>query len=150
MKDFKGFFVELNLHKKKIILCCSYNPHKSDIANHLDIPGKTLDIQMSNYDNFLIAGSSNTEILETAMSNCCDLHGFIQDPTCYKNPNKPTCIDLIITNFPYLFTKTQNLETGLSDFHKLMFTVLKMRFEKPKPKIVVYRDHKNFSDERFC
>ena len=105
---------------------------------------------MSKYDNFLIAGSFNTEILETAMSNCCDLHGFIQDPTCYKNPNKPTCIDLIITNFPYLFTKTQNLETGLSDFHKLMFTVLKMHFEKPKPKIVVYRDHKNFSDERFC
>lgn len=44
--------------------------------------------------------------------------------------------------------KTQTLEIGLSTFHKLMFTVLKMRFEKPKLKNVVYRDYKNFSNER--
>ena len=24
-KDFEGFFVELNLRKKKILMCCSYN-----------------------------------------------------------------------------------------------------------------------------
>ena len=27
-KDFEGFFVELNLRKKKILMCCSYNPAK--------------------------------------------------------------------------------------------------------------------------
>ena len=27
-KDFDGFFVELNLRSKKILLCYSYNPHK--------------------------------------------------------------------------------------------------------------------------
>ena len=28
-KDFEGFFVELNLRKKKILMCCSYNPAKN-------------------------------------------------------------------------------------------------------------------------
>ena len=44
-KDFKGFSVELNFHENKTFLCCSYNPHKSNIiVNYLDILGKTLDI----------------------------------------------------------------------------------------------------------
>ena len=33
--DFEGIFVEINLRKKKWLLCCSYNPHKSNITNHL-------------------------------------------------------------------------------------------------------------------
>ena len=31
----EGFFVELNLRKKKGLLHCSYNPHKNQIKNHL-------------------------------------------------------------------------------------------------------------------
>ena len=33
--DFKGILAEINLRKKKWFLCCSYNPHKSNITNHL-------------------------------------------------------------------------------------------------------------------
>ena len=33
--DFEGILAEINLRKKKWFLCCSYNPHKSNIANHL-------------------------------------------------------------------------------------------------------------------
>ena len=33
--DFDSILVEINLRKKKWLLCCSYNPHKSNIANHL-------------------------------------------------------------------------------------------------------------------
>ena len=29
LKDFEGIFVELNFRKKKVLLCCSYNPHKN-------------------------------------------------------------------------------------------------------------------------
>ena len=32
----------------------------------------------------------------------------------------------------------------------MTFTVLKMYFEKPKPKMDVYRDYKNSSNKRFC
>ena len=43
LKDFEGFFVELNLRKKKILLCCSYSPAKSNISSHLSIVGRSLD-----------------------------------------------------------------------------------------------------------
>ena len=29
LKAFEGIFVELNFRKKKVLLCCSYNPHKN-------------------------------------------------------------------------------------------------------------------------
>ena len=45
-KDFEGFFVELNLRKNKILMCCSYNP------SHISIVGRSLDSYMSTYDNF--------------------------------------------------------------------------------------------------
>ena len=52
--NFKGFFVELNLCKKKIPMCCLYNPAKSRKTFHLSIVGQSLDSYMSSYDNFLV------------------------------------------------------------------------------------------------
>ena len=38
-KDFERFFVELNLRKKKILMCCSYNPAKSNYLLILVLSG---------------------------------------------------------------------------------------------------------------
>ena len=129
LKDFEGIFVELNFRKKNILLSYSYNPHKNLISNHLNILGKILDAQMKIYDNFLVVGDFNSQMTESAMENFCGthhLHNLIKDPTCFKNPDRPSCIDLLLTNFPKSFSKSQTLETGLSDFHKLTLTVLKI------------------------
>ena len=136
LKDFEGIFVELNFRKKKVLLCCSYNPHKNLISNHLNILRKILDTQMKIYDNFLIVGDFNSEMTESAMENFCGtyhLHNLIKDPTYFKNPDKPSCIDLLLTNFPKSFLKSQTLETGLLDFHKLTLAVLKIHYKKQKP-----------------
>ena len=133
LKDFEGIFVELNFRKKKVLLCCSYNPHKNLISNHLNILGKILDTQMKIYDNFLIVGDFNSEMTESAMEKFCGtyhLHNLIKDPTCFKNPDRPSCIDLLLTNFPKSLLKSQTLETGLSDFHKLTLTVPKIHYKK--------------------
>ena len=77
-------------------MCCSYNPAKSNISSHLRMVGKSLDSYMSSYDNFLVIGDLNSEISEMAMSEFCEtcnLQNLVKDPTCYKNPRKPTCID---------------------------------------------------------
>ena len=39
--------------------------------------------------------------------------------------------------------------TGLSDFHKLVLTVLKTSITKSKPQKITYRDYKNFDSVRF-
>ena len=38
-KDFKGLFVELNLCKKKILMCCSYNPARATYLLTLVLSG---------------------------------------------------------------------------------------------------------------
>ena len=73
------------------------------------------------------------------------LHNLIKDPTCFKNPDKPSRIDLLLTNFPKSFLKSQTLEAGLSDFYKLTLTDLKIHYKKQKSLVVTYRDYKNFS-----
>ena len=47
---YEGFFIEINLRKKKSLLSCSYNSHKNNIGTHLQIIGKTLDKLIASYD----------------------------------------------------------------------------------------------------
>ena len=61
----------------------------------------------------------------------------------------PSCIDLILTNRCMNFENTTNVDTGLSDFHRMTITVMKTFFKKKKPKIISYRDYKNFSNISF-
>ena len=41
------------------------------------------------------------------------------------------------------------VETGLSDFHKITLTVMKVFYKKQKTNIVTYRNYKHFSNEAF-
>ena len=42
---------------------------------------------------------------------------MINKPTCYKNPEKPSCVDLILTNCTRSFQNSCVIETELSDFN---------------------------------
>ena len=77
------------------------------------------------------------------------LKSLIKNPTCFKKPDNPICIDLILTNRQKCFQNSTIIETGLSDFHKLTITVLKSYFKKMKPKELIYHDFKNFSNQQF-
>ena len=41
------------------------------------------------------------------------------------------------------------IETGLSDFHKMITHVMKMHFPKMKSQVVSYRKYKDFHNETF-
>ena len=58
-------------------------------------------------------------------------------------------IDLILTNGKFSFENTQMFEPGLSDHHHLVYTMLKITFQKSEPKQLIYRDFKNFYFESF-
>ena len=62
---------------------------------------------------------------------------------------KPTCIDLILTNKHSYFQHSHVFENGLSNFHFLTVAVFKMGLEKLKPKVIVYRNYKNFNNYKF-
>ena len=97
-------------------------------------------------------GDSNAEPNDPTLKNFCQIYScknIVKDKTCFKNPINPTCIDLIITNRPKSFQESEVIETGLSDFHKMSLTVMKMFYNKQKPKIIQYRKYKDFSNEAF-
>ena len=66
-----------------------------------------------------------------------------------------TCSKLIIetleqgVKYVQSFQSTLIIETGLSDFHKLIVTVLKVKHEKIPPKVIHYRDYKTFYSSKF-
>ena len=146
----KAMFNEINLRKKKQLLSVSYNPHKALIGKHLQAVGKNLDLCSGRYENVIIMGDFNTEPTERAMRefmNIYDLKNLIKGSTCYKYPDKPSCIDLILTNKSRTFHSSHIIETGISDFHKMTVSVMKVHFKKQKSNIIYYRDY--FSNDRF-
>ena len=105
-----------------------------------------MDNYSSKYDNFILLGDLNSEQTESSVRDYCQIYGcknLIKDNTCYKNPEKPICIDLVI-NRPKCLQNPVTLETGLSDFHKMTLTLMKVSYKKQKPTIS-YRSYNNFS-----
>ena len=101
---------------------------------------------------YFLLGTSMPRENETIISDFISQHNLkniVKYPPCFKNAENPTCIDLFLKNFPNSFQSTKTLTTGLSDFHKMVFTVLKCKFAKQKPKEVKYRCYRNMDREMF-
>ena len=73
----------------------------------------------------------------------------IKDVTCYKNPEILSTIDLILTNNPRRFQNYCIIETSLSDFHRMVVTVMKTSFERLEPRVINYGDYKSFENKLF-
>ena len=111
-----------------------------------------MDKLSASYGNIILLGDFNVEPEEAKMTeflNMYSLKNIVSQKTCFKNPENPSCIDLILTNCSRSFQNTDVFETGLSDFHKLTFTVFKQYYPKQKPKVVFYRKYKNFRNDLF-
>ena len=79
------------------------------------------------YHNLVLLRDFNAEPEEEdiyEVSNLYKLKNPVKQNTCFKNPDKPTCIDLILTNCPRSFQNMDTFDIGLSDFHNVAFTVL--------------------------
>ena len=118
----EGFFIELNLRKKKWLSCCTYNPNHSFMSDHLSTIGNNIDLQLENYENFLLMGDLNVEGHNGFLKKFCDLYNLknlIKVPTCFKNSDFPTSIDVMLTASYRNFHNSCAIEMRLSDFHKI-------------------------------
>ena len=72
----------------------------------LEETNKTLALYSSNYETLIIQGDFNVGINKSHIRDFCDtydLKSLNTKPTCYKTPENPTCIDLLLTNHPRTF-----------------------------------------------
>ena len=63
--------------------------------------------------------------------------------------NNTSCTNLIIIISPNNFQNNLTFCTGLSDFHKLVMTVLQTFFRKTAPKEFHYRGYSKFNADDF-
>ena len=86
----------------------------------MDSVSKSLEIHLNRYENVILLGDFNASIEDSFIKNFCenyDLRSLVKIPTCFKNPENPSCIGQILTNKPQSFIKTGLIETGLSYDH---------------------------------
>ena len=116
----------------------------------LEMLSEIIDHFSSIYDNYIILGDFNMEpsdsILKTFMQSH-NLFNLIKSNTCFKG--RGSCIYLILTNQKFCFKNSSTSETGLSDHHHLIYSMLKTTFKKEDSKHLIYRDDKNFNNEYF-
>ena len=94
---YEAIVIEMNIKNKKWLLCRTCNPNKSLIENHLWQLQKQLEAFSERYDHFLIMGDFNADVSDTSMTSFCTLfklNSIMKQPTCYKNPENPSCVDL--------------------------------------------------------
>ena len=149
--DIECIGFEINLRKKKWAFFSIYRPPTQSQSHFFGQLSTAIDHFSDKYENFVIVGDFNALETEQEIGDFMDLFAFknlVKEPTCFKSGN-PRCIDLILTNRGRNFQQTTAIETGLSDFHKMVVTVLKASFDKQKPNVVNYWDYKNFRAETF-
>ena len=73
------------------------------------------------------------------------IKNIVKQKTCFKNLDRPTFIDLILTNSSRSFQDTCTIQTRFSNFNKLVVTALKLYFSKQKPNIQTSRDYQKLS-----
>ena len=78
------------------------------------------------YDNYIFLGDFNMEpnyYALTSFMQSFDLFNLIKTNTRFKG--KGSCIDLFLTNRKCCFKHSSTFETGLSDHHHLVYSMLK-------------------------
>ena len=132
-------------------MVCSYSPNLSNWLVHLNAIDKAIEFYSETYGKILIAGDFNAQVrdIKIKLYTFCsiwNLKSVGKNPTCFKNPNNSSYIDLFLTNSIRSFQETQVFETGLSDFHEPVVTVLKNTFPKSPPRMVTQK-LQNFSND---
>ena len=111
------------------------------MASHLNNVSAALDKLCTDYESIILPGDFDIEFKEKKQTfeftSRYNLKSLVKQKACFKNPENPS------------FQNGSVFETGLSDFNNLTTTVLKQCFPRSKPRIVNYRDCRNFRNKDF-
>ena len=104
------------------------------------------------HDKFILVCDFNVEESEPCLSQFlyeCNAKNIVKESTCFKNALNPSCIDLFTANIPLSFQNTIAVSNELSDFHKMVMTVMKTSFKKHSPIERYHKDYKYLDRTRF-
>ena len=76
--------------------------------------GNALDQHLKRYENFLLLKDFKSEDTEPSLSEFLEQYeakNIMKNKTWFKNADRPTCIDLFLTNSPHSFQNTMMIST---------------------------------------
>ena len=119
--------IEINLGRFKFLLIGLYKPPSVSEKEFLLHLNKAHNFFSTKYENITLIGDFNMQPGNKNLKDICDLNQLghlILKPTCYKGKT-PSTIDLIITNHKTSFMKCDTCESGLSDHHKMVYSLFR-------------------------
>jgi len=148
-KDVQIIAIELSLKNSKWLLLCIYRPPKQNLDYFLSSLSDIMDFY--NFKKCVIIGDFNTQPTNAKLISFFErqmLHCHVNFKTCWKS-EQGSCIDLILSNQKNCLKSTGCIDTGVSDFHQLIYTVLSSTYTKLPPKLITYRSYHNFEQSDF-
>ena len=119
--------VELNLRKCKWLSLPIYRPPLQNEDHFVSQIQRIIDGYVKTIPNLSIFGDFNLDTSNATLSSLIENNGLcsmIKTPTCFKS-QEGRCIDLMLTSMKHHFFASQTFETGFSDFHHMIYTILK-------------------------
>ena len=103
----------------------SHNQHKITISKQTEMLSKNLDLYSSRYGSNSFFGDFYVGLSDLQMNDFCHAYNLSS-----PNPGNLSCIDLILRDSPCTFQGSCVVEAGLSDFHRVVVTILKTIFQR--------------------
>ena len=150
-KDIQAIVFEIIIKNRRLLMICIYRPPKQNLNYFLECINDIIDRLSDKYTDILITGDFNEEISKEPFKIFIDGNEFkslIKMNTCFKSKSG-RCIDLMLTNKVNSFQFSNSFETGCSDHHLMIYTMLKMKVCKLPPKKIFYRDFSKFDSEKY-
>ena len=141
----------LHQRKRQWLLLGIYKPPSQNVTEFLNRISLIIYHYLRTYENILAIGDFNLSVDNSrleAFMQAYDFSSLIKKPNCYQ-PNILSCTDLILTNKKSLFKLSNTFETGLSDHHKLVCTIVKSGGFKGAPIEKIYQSYKTFDVSNF-
>ncbi len=145
--------MEVILCAEKWVICRMYKQPGTPECELIHVMDNLLNSSLKDYSNVILLGDLNINVSKPnhplkELFQVTGVQNIVSAPTCFKNPDNPSIIDLVVTNVAKRLSATTCIETGLSDFHMMVCFATKINVTL-KPKHVTYRSFKHFSQDRF-
>jgi len=148
--------VEIKIGSDKWLITGVYRPQTINEKDFNNDFIKTCDQITTNYDNFILLGDMNYDMLvsekSSALTNMCDifdLHNLVKNPTCFTKQAAPSLNDVILTNTPKQCMNILNFNCGISDVYNFISVQFKGNVQQRKHVFKNYRSFKKISEENF-
>ena len=132
-------------------------PEYGNLSEFFEKLSRVVDLAITKYNNVVVLGDINVDTQDSnspglnKVQDLCDVFGLknlIKSTTC-ETKTSTSSIDITLTNGTRSFKNSGTIETGLSDFHKLVMTSFRSIYERLRPTKIQYRSYKKFNEADF-